>query len=78
MSDTGTPAPKRPRHRTGPSNKWIGRGFILLWIVAVVAVYIVIVKLKIGGERALRLPEETPAETVSGPERPPAGGGEGP
>ncbi|MCA9305569.1 MAG: hypothetical protein KDA16_03500 [Phycisphaerales bacterium] len=45
------------------SNKWIGRAFVILWVVGVVAVYVVIVKLKVGGERALRLPEEQRVES---------------
>ena len=55
--DTGEP-PRSPGNqpRRG-SNKWIGRAFILLWVVGVIAVYVVIVRLKAGGEKALRLPE---------------------
>ena len=52
MDDAAVRPPRRG------SNKWIGRAFVILWVVGVVAVYVVIVKLKVGGERALRLPEE--------------------
>lgn len=65
-----TPQPTRPAlppRRGTKGSKWIGRGFILLWVVAVVAVYIVIVRLKINGERALRTPEPAPGLSESAP-----------
>lgn len=64
-------APSTPGNlqRRGGS-KWIGRAFILLWIVGVVAVYVVIVKLKMGGERALRLPESSETAPAERPDQP--------
>jgi len=62
-----TPSP-RPVRRRGRAVFWV---FVATWVLAVVALYIVIVRLKLGGEAGIRLPEPAAAEDASG--SPPTG-----
>lgn len=59
-TDTPSPGPTRPARRRGRVLFWV---FVAAWVVAVAAIYIVIVRLKLGGEAGIRLQPPTPAET---------------
>ncbi len=55
--------------QTTTTRKTISGGRLLLivgvlWIVALTGVYFVVVQLKLGGERGIRLPEDTDASQV--------------
>lgn len=50
-----------PRKRNG---KYVAIAMLALWLAILVAVYVVIVKLKLGGEEGIRLDRDAPSETV--------------
>ena len=56
-------APGRtPRTRNG---KLVAIAMLVLWLAILVAVYVVIVRLKMGGKEGIQLQPETPAETTT-------------
>ncbi|MFM9958184.1 MAG: hypothetical protein ACKVZJ_08900 [Phycisphaerales bacterium] len=56
-------SPTAGRSRTG---RYVALGMVVLWVAVVVGLYVVIVKLKLGGAAALR---EAPAAPASEPHR---------
>jgi len=65
-TDTPAPRPPRPARRRGRVIFW---AFVAMWVLAVVAIYVVIVRLKLGGEAGIRLPEPAAAEEQPGSPR---------
>ncbi len=64
QTDTPAPHPPKPARRRGRVLFW---AFVATWVLAVVAIYIVIVRLKLGGEAGIRLPEPAAADTQANP-----------
>lgn len=64
-STTTPPAPPSPARPTPPrTGRWIALAMIVLWVAVIIALYIVIVRLKLGGAEALR---SQPAPTQAAP-----------
>ncbi len=62
MTDPSSPNPT-PRTRPRAKNRFIGPALVGLWLIAMVAVYFVIVQLKRGGVDGIRVEPSQEAAT---------------